>query len=215
MKTKKTLYHLVVDKSGSMRDSIDATIEGFNAQLDRIRSLALEFPEQDITLGLTLFDDRVQFLYSTEAPGKCPLLDHKSYKPGGRTALLDAIGLTIRELEKDRANIEIFQTVTVVMVVITDGHENASRLFTFEDVSIKIAALQETGQWTFSYLGATLDAADIGNKLNIDKRNSRSYDKKDMGREVFDKVSDSMRAYLLKKRMGGDLNDFLDKTDKH
>ena len=214
MKTQKTLYHLIVDKSGSMMDSIDATIDGFNAQIDRIRMLTREFPEQVISVGLTLFDDEVQCLYSEMAPEKCPLLDHKRYKPGGRTALLDAIGMTIQKLEKGRAESEMYHSVTVVMVIITDGHENASRSYTFEDVSKKIATLQETGQWTFTYLGATLDAVEIGNKLNIDKRNSRSYDKKDMGREVFDNLSTSMRAYLLKKRMGGDINDFFDKTDK-
>jgi hypothetical protein len=200
MMTQKTLYHLIVDKSGSMMDSIDATIDGFNAQIDRIRMLTREFPEQVISVGLTLFDDDVQCLYSEQVPEKCPLLDHKSYKPGGRTALLDAIGLTIQELEKGRAESEMNHSVTVVMVIITDGHENASRSFTFDDVSKKIATLQETAQWIFTYLGATLDATEIGNKLNIDKRNSRSYDKKDMGREVFDKVSDSMRSYLVSVR---------------
>ena len=214
MKKQKTIFHLVIDKSGSMRDSIDATIDGFKAQLDRICILTREFPEQVIRVGLTLFDDEVQCLYSEQVPEKCPLLDHKSYKPSGRTALLDAIGLTIQELEKGRAESEMYHSATVVMVIITDGHENASRSFTFDDVSKKIATLQETAQWTFTYLGATLDAVDIGNKLNIDKRNSRSYDKKDMGREVFDNVSDSMRSYLFKKRMGGDLNDFFAKTDK-
>jgi hypothetical protein len=52
----------------------------------------------------------------------------------------------------------------------------------------------------------------VGESLNIDRRNNRSFDKKDIGREVFEEVSDSMRSYMLKKRMGGDLGDFYGKT---
>jgi len=49
MKTQKTLYHLVVDRSGSMSDCVDATIEDFNAQLARIRGLARKSPDQEVS----------------------------------------------------------------------------------------------------------------------------------------------------------------------
>ena len=212
MKTQKTIYHLIVDESGSMGDAIDPTIEGFNAQLDRVRSLTREFPEQEVTVGLTLFDHQVQCLYSGRTPEECPPLDRKNYRPDGSTALLDAIGSTIQSLESAKTESQRTLPTTVVVVIITDGYENASRFHTFRDVSARIAALQETGQWTFTYLGATLDAAEVGESLNIDRRNNRSFDKKDIGREVFEEVSDSMRSYMLKKRMGADLGDFYGKT---
>lgn len=213
MKTQKTLYHLVVDRSGSMSDCVDATIEGFNAQLARIRGLAREFPDQEVSIGLTLFDDHVDCRYAARTPDACPALDHRSYVPGGMTALLDAIGMTIRQLEQAKSESEPTGPATVVMVIITDGHENASRFFTFKEVSAKIAALQETGQWTFTYLGATLDATQVGESLKIDSRNNRFFQKQEIGREVFDEVSDSMRHYMMKKQKGEDLKDFYGKSN--
>ena len=64
MKTRKTIYHLIVDKSGSMSDCIESTINGFNEQVNKIKSSALEFPEEEITMGLTLFNDYVDQTYS-------------------------------------------------------------------------------------------------------------------------------------------------------
>ena len=211
MKKQKTLYHLVVDKSGSMGQCREQTIEGYNAQLERIRSLSLEFPGQAISVGLTLFDDMVNCLYNGKAPSQCPDLDYQSYVPQGNTALLDAIGMTIERLEKAREESVLGQPATVVMVIITDGYENSSRIHNFNEVSDKIAALQETGLWTFTYLGATLDAAQIGESLNIDRRNNRSFRKEQIGREVFEEVSDSMRHYMIKKQKGENLGDFYGK----
>jgi len=213
MNRQKTIYHLVVDKSGSMGSCREQTIEGFNAQLARIRSLSVEFPDQEVSVGLTLFDDGVECLYSGKAAELCPELNRETYVPGGTTALLDAIGMTIQRLEGAKAEAERYRPATVVMVIITDGHENASRFHNFREVSDRIAALQETGQWTFTYLGATLDAAKVGESLKIDQRNNRFFNKERIGREVFEEVSDSMRHYMLKKRKGEDLKDFYGKTD--
>lgn len=54
MKTQKTIYHILVDKSGSMSDCIDQTINGFNEQITKIREMEVEFPEQLMTIGLTM-----------------------------------------------------------------------------------------------------------------------------------------------------------------
>ena len=43
MKIRKTIYHLIVDKSGSMSDCIENTINGFNEQVNRIKHNELEF----------------------------------------------------------------------------------------------------------------------------------------------------------------------------
>ena len=48
MKTRKTIYHLIVDKSGSMCDCIESTINGFNEQVNKIKSNAHEFQEEEI-----------------------------------------------------------------------------------------------------------------------------------------------------------------------
>jgi len=63
MKTRKTIYHLIVDKSGSMSDCIESTINGFNEQVNRIKHNELEFKEEEITMGLTTFNTFVDHHY--------------------------------------------------------------------------------------------------------------------------------------------------------
>ena len=59
MKKQRTIYHLIVDRSGSMSDCIEATINGYNEQLNRIRAMQTEFPDQDIRMGLTMFNTHI------------------------------------------------------------------------------------------------------------------------------------------------------------
>jgi hypothetical protein len=56
MKNKTTLYHFIVDRSGSMYDCIDDTIGGFNAQLTSIEELKSECPDQKFLTSVTLFN---------------------------------------------------------------------------------------------------------------------------------------------------------------
>jgi hypothetical protein len=63
MKSQKTIYHILVDKSGSMSDCIDQTINGFNEQISKIKELEIKFPEQLMTSGLTTLNTHVDHLY--------------------------------------------------------------------------------------------------------------------------------------------------------
>ena len=44
MQKQKTIYHLIVDKSGSMGDCIEQTISGFNEQVSKIQQLGVKWP---------------------------------------------------------------------------------------------------------------------------------------------------------------------------
>jgi hypothetical protein len=70
-----------------------------------------------------------------------------------------------------------------------------------------IECRQETGSWTFSYLGATLDAVEIAERLSIKSNNTISFDKREIKTKVWDRVSSSMREYNYKKLKGEDLSD--------
>ena len=211
MKTKKTIYHLVVDKSGSMSDCIERTIEGFNEQLQSIRALAERFPEQDISLGLTMFNDRVQPLFYESAPEVVRPLTVKSYWTEGCTALLDAIGETIVHLQKAQHRSEQLVQTTVVVVILTDGYENASVHYNLPAVRRMISGLEETGKWTFSFIGATLDAVDVAEQMAIKRSNSFQFSKSDMKTHVWDCLSSSLHAYMDKKEKGESLQNFIEK----
>lgn len=207
MKKQKTIYHLVVDKSGSMSDCIPGTIEGFNEQIASIRLLGEEFPEQEMVVGLTTFNGRVEHKFVCAPPADAYLMNRENYVPSGSTALLDAVGKSIALIDEQKAAAEMEMPTTVVMIILTDGYENCSKSFSHQEVQQLIERRQETGSWTFSYLGATLDAVDVAERLSIKRNNSISFDKRDIKREVWDKVSSSMRVYNYKKMHGEDLSD--------
>ena len=95
------------------------------------------------------------------------------YRPDGTTALLDAIGATINDLQRSRGQELEADEASVVVVIITDGYENSSKDYNHGQIaSLIYKDLRQTGKWTFSYLGATLDAVEIAAKLNIKRINA-------------------------------------------
>lgn len=211
MQIQKTIYHLIVDKSGSMGNCIENTINGFNEQVNKLLQLEKEFPEQQITIGLTTFNQEVHHHYFQGEPSGVKKLDRESYRPQGGTALLDGIGMTINSIEKEIILQEAKENTTVVIVILTDGYENASRSFEVADIRKAISRLEETGKWTFSFMGATLDAVNVASSMAIKERNSFSFEKNNMNNEVWDKLSNSMGNYMDKKRKGEKLDDLFSK----
>ena len=201
MKKQRTIYQIVLDRSGSMSDCIENTIAGFNEQVSRIRKLEDKFPDQEIVMGLTTFSHEVEHHVKLASPYSIPNLTTKTYKPNGNTALLDAIGLTTMMLEEEIGKDDNVET-TCVVVILTDGDENSSRYFSLQSIRERITKLEATEKWVFSFIGATLDAVDVAEKMNISRNNSFSFDKKDMKHEVWNKLSDSMDEYMTMKSEG-------------
>jgi len=193
-----------------MGNCIENTITGFNEQIQHIRQLEEQYPEQEITVGLSMFNSVVNHQVLHAKPALTPMLTTETYRPGGQTALLDAIGMTTAELEKDQLEANRTIPTTVVVVIITDGHENNSRVFTLSDIRKMISRLEEAGNWTFSFMGATLDAVDVADQMSIRRHNSRSFDKSTMKNEVWDTLGNSMSSYFEKKRTGRKLDNLFE-----
>ncbi len=208
MKTRKTIYHLIVDKSGSMMDCVDNTINGFNEQVNRNKLKSLEFLEEEITLGLTTFNTSVTHHYFQQNPKELVMLNYENFRPSGSTALLDAVGETITEIENQIAASLI--PTTVIIVILTDGYENASKMYNLEKIRNMISKLEETGKWTFSFIGATLDAVDVATSMSIKSHNSFSFTKNEMKNSVWDKLDKSVGSYFNKKRENRNLNNFFE-----
>ena len=207
MQKQKTIYHLIVDKSGSMSDCIEQTISGFNEQVNKIQQLEKEYSEQEITIGLTTFNHEVYHHFFQSPPTAVRKLNTDTYRPDGTTALIDAIGMTIQNIENETQHHQDQVNTTVVIVILTDGHENASRIFKLEDIKKAISRLEKTGKWTFSFIGATLDAVDIAESMSIKRQNSFMFEKSNMKSGLFDRLGQSMDNYMNKKRSGRDLGD--------
>jgi len=201
MNKQRTIYHLLVDESGSMSDCIPNTINGYNEQLGKIKSLKQKFPEQEILMGMSTFNDEVSVHLFASDPEKALPLSENTYRPSGSTAMLDAIGSTVSKLEK-----EVFRTqkisTTVVLVVITDGYENASREYRIELVRDMIKRLEATEKWTFSFIGATWDAVEVAKQMEFREANSFSFVKEEMSEAVWGNLNESMDNYMADKRAG-------------
>jgi von Willebrand factor type A domain len=207
MKKQKTIYHLIVDKSGSMADVTLQTITGYNEQVQQIQSVQRDFPEQLITIGLTTFNGNVEHYYFGVPAGNASWLNNQNYVPDGSTSLYDAIGSSVQRLEQQQAmDMKDFDT-TVVVIILTDGYENSSRNFRLVDIKRMIARLEETGKWTFSFIGATLDAVEVAAQMDIKAQNSFAFTKETMKEEVWDRVNHSVRTYANKRRKGENLDD--------
>lgn len=131
----------LLDCSGSMETCWDDTIGGFNSFLSDQKATGG-------TLSLIQFDHEYQVTYESTKIGEVKPLTRETYKPRGSTALLDAIGRLIKEW-KGSSNPSV--------VILTDGLENSSHMFTKAHIKDLIEQKTKEG-WTFAYLGANQDA---------------------------------------------------------
>ena len=191
-----TYYNLILDQSGSMSSSRIETLNAVNAQIESCRQIASTHQNQELILSLTLFNDNAHSLYSKKTPDQVPLLTQKQYEPNGSTALLDAIGMQINLME------EVIQPGDdVVMVILTDGQENASQYYNFKQISERISQLKATERWTFSFMGADIDAWDIASRLHIDRDEVVSFNKREMSKQM-NSVSNDINEFMKFKSEG-------------
>jgi hypothetical protein len=205
MKKPITHYQIILDESGSMNDCYTSTMQGLLEQKNKIAELAIKYPDQEIRVSLTNFNDLVNPVFRHMNALDFHHLQRINYRPSGCTALFDAIGTCIYALQKQKFEKED----TFVVIIITDGHENASHLFSHDKIKSMISELENTNKWTFTYLGATFDSIDIATDLNIKQQNSTMFSKKYMKEQIWDNLGDSFDHYLAKKQKGDKLSDFL------
>lgn len=197
---KKTIYQMIVDKSGSMSNSRSQVISGFNEQLSSIQAIQAQYPNQEILMALRFFNETVdQNVVEHTQVGAIEPLHPNQYAPNGFTALLDAIGKSIYDIKiKFGHEIQSDQT-TVVMIIITDGEENMSKFYTFDDIKRMISELEATESWNFTFMGADLDAIQVAAKMGIDRKNTLSFDKEDYTHVSKQYFADAAEVYASHK----------------
>src|SRR5262249_55486814 len=95
--------------------------------------------------------------------------------PDGWTALYDAIGSTVGGPEGKAKGGRLPPRDKMLTVIMTDGHENASRERTQHALKELIARKEKEGNSTFVFLGATPDAWDVGVGMGVQAGNSLKY----------------------------------------
>lgn len=169
--SSKSLIAALLDRSGSMITSVEATEDGWRELLSGQRA-----DPGRCQVTLAQFDHEYEVLYPPTEIGAVPEL---VLAPRGQTALLDAVGRFITEIgQRLSALPEQQRPGQVICLIMTDGMENASQDWTWEAVKALITQQREVYGWEFIFLGADIDAVGIGRRMGVDERYAMTFDKR-------------------------------------
>lgn len=166
MTKRKKLMDVVfiLDRSGSMRETEKDIIGGYNGYIN-------DFKSKNAKITTVLFDDKYEMITKRQNVNEVPELTEKQYYVRGCTALLDAIGKSIKFMEKEK-------TEKVMFIITTDGYENASHKYNKEQIKEMIQGHKE---WEFMYIGADIDSYSEGQSIGISSSNISNYKKDGKG----------------------------------
>ena len=158
------IYNLIVlDASGSMYSIRNEAIAGVVETVQTIRTAQKENADQEHMLSLVVFNGAgIATVYDRMPITKVPDLNEKDYQPTDITPLYDAMGNAITNLQR-----YINEEDNVLVTVITDGYENASREWNHQRIYQLVEDLKKKN-WLFTYIGANQDALKVAKDMGID-----------------------------------------------
>ena len=163
MKNNLTELVFILDASGSMAGLEKDTIGGFNAMIEKQKK-----EPGEAYVSTVIFANQSRVIHDRVTLPKVEPLTDRQYSVGGCTALLDAIGGAIHHIgnvhkyarEEDVPEHTLF-------VITTDGMENASRLYSADEVKRMIGRQKEKYGWEFLFLAANIDAVETAGHFGI------------------------------------------------
>ena len=164
MNTQKIYNLVILDASGSMETIYTQALTGVNETLATIRMAQEEHPELQQYVTLASFSAGAHFLnriYSAKPIAEARNITRDDYPLLGCTALYDAMGTCISELQQ-----KITHGDRVLVTVITDGYENASRTWNGHQIKSLVEELRQMG-WTFTYIGADQDVEKVAGEIGV------------------------------------------------
>jgi len=172
-KQKTKVFNVIIlDRSGSMECIRKAAVDGFNETLAGIKKAQEKFADtQEHFVSLVTFCSCENRNVFDKVPvGKAHSLTMEDYVPCCCTPLYDAMGFTITAM---RNHVKDMDDVIVVVTIITDGMENASKEYNGSSIKSLVETLRKAG-WTFTYMGANQDSIEVAASMSI--RNARNFD---------------------------------------
>ena len=144
---------ILLDSSGSMLNMGDEPVQAVNSFIKEQKNA------EDSTFSLYTFNNTVTTVYENVPVNEVE--EYKDFDPDNMTALYDAIGNAItKKLKSDRSE-------NVVMVIVTDGLENASREYRMKDIKKLTTDAEENHGWKIIYIGANQDVSEESGKINL------------------------------------------------
>ena len=164
---------IIIDESGSMWCIKQQAINSVNETIQTIRAAQKRNENQEHFVSLVSFNDDVKTIHDCVAIDQVTELNDKTYQPDCCTALYDAMGLSLNALRKKVADED-----KVLVTVVTDGYENASREYSGNAIKALVEELKEKG-WVFAYIGANHDVEAAASSIAIE--NTMSFEATDAG----------------------------------
>lgn len=191
-----TSINVIIDASGSMSSLRNDTIGSFNT----FRKEQSEFPGE-AAFTLCTFSDRATLVHDFEKIANVNDLDLRTYRTAGNTALLDAMGSTIDSVGARLAALpEEERPSKVLFLIITDGHENASYLYSQDQIKSMVEHQRQVYSWEFVFMGANIDAITAGTNLGVAASNSVAYTATKGGtRSLYSSISSNTSSYRSSK----------------
>ena len=191
MKKNLTEMVFILDKSGSMAGLEADTIGGFNSMIERQKK-----QEGEALVSTVLFSNDSKVIHDRVDIARVAPLTEREYFVGGCTALIDAIGGAIHHIgnvhkyarEEDRPEHTVF-------VITTDGMENASHLYTSDEVKQMVQRQKEKYGWEFLFLAANIDAVETAAHFGISEERAVQFHSDSAGQQLnYEVVNDAVRC---------------------
>ena len=171
MRKNLTEIVFILDRSGSMSGLETDTIGGFNSMIEKQKK-----ENGEALISTVLFDNVSEVIHDRVPVQKVEPMTDKDYSVRGCTALLDAIGGAIHHI----GNVHKYARTEdvpehTVFIIMTDGMENASHMYSSDKVKQMIQRQQEKYGWEFLFLGAKIDAIETASHFGIDADKAANY----------------------------------------
>ena len=201
MKKGLTELGMILDRSGSMSGLEADTIGGFNSMIEKQKK-----EKGDAIVSVVLFDDVSEVIYDRVDIKKIEPMTDRQYYVRGCTALLDAVGSAIHHIgnvhkyarEEDVPEKTLF-------IITTDGMENSSSRYDYNDVKRMVERQKERYNWEFLFLGANIDAIKTAGRFGIHASRAVNYENDSAGTtlnySVMSKVVSSVRCAPSAQKM--------------
>jgi hypothetical protein len=211
-KQQKNYVGIVLDKSTSMEGLRDKVINVFN-HLTEDQVAQADANGIDLRLSLYMFADAVDALYVDAGPKSLTPLSRENYKPAGWTALMDGVKRAVDDSAK--MHDATAPHVSHLIMVLTDGYENRSRLISQTNFTRLLADKQATGDWTFAFYVPPGNKKDLANSFGVPMGNIMEWEQSAKGvDDVREQTVHAASAYYASRAAGVKMSSsFFVKTD--
>ena len=196
--SKQRVFNLIIlDESGSMATIAKQAVSGLNETFQTIRNAQKEHQEQQHFISFVTFNSaRIRNVMNRQKVESDKKLKWTDYNPNDCTPLFDAMGRSLNELKHHVGDEDV-----VLVTIITDGYENASREYSGRDIKNLVAELKAKG-WVFAYIGTNQDVDAVADDMGI--RSRMSYEYSDLGASaMFRTESRSKREFYARLHREG------------